>query len=94
MQEVEYSQHLDSKKTNESMTNLSEKDQKIGISVICPYYNEAGIIEEAVMTMVDKLQELEATWELFVVHDGSADGSDKIVEELLNCPILLYINLS
>jgi len=59
-----------------------ENDQQIGVSVVCPYFNEAGIIEVAVTTMLDKLQELDTTWELIVVNDGSTDGSEKIVEKL------------
>ena len=60
----------------------TDTEQKISVSVVCPYFNEAGIIEEAVRTMLEKLREIDTTWELIVVNDGSTDGSEKIVAKL------------
>jgi glycosyltransferase involved in cell wall biosynthesis len=52
------------------------------ISIICPFYNEAAILEQAVRTLVERLRSLDGTWELIIVNDGSTDGSDKIAGRL------------
>ncbi|MGE3955229.1 MAG: glycosyltransferase family 2 protein [Vicinamibacterales bacterium] len=52
------------------------------ISVVCPFYNESGILEHAVRTLMERLQTLDGTWELIIVNDGSTDGSADIAERL------------
>jgi len=52
------------------------------ISVVCPFYNEAEIIESAIEQMLAQLCSLDAEWELIVVNDGSTDGSEKIAQRL------------
>ena len=52
------------------------------IAVICPFYNEAGILEHAVRHMLQQLQALEGSWELIIVNDGSTDDSPAIAERL------------
>lgn len=52
------------------------------ISVICPFYNEAGILEHAVRTLMDRMRTLDGTWELIIVDDGSTDGSGEIATRL------------
>jgi dolichol-phosphate mannosyltransferase len=52
------------------------------VSVVCPFYNEAGILEQAVRTLMKRLASLNATWELIIVNDGSTDGSDDIAARL------------
>ena len=54
------------------------------ISVICPYYNEAEIIEAAVKQMLEQLNSLDVEWELIIVNDGSTDGSEQIAQMLAN----------
>ena len=56
--------------------------QPVDISVVCPFYNEAGIIEHTVRKMLEQLRALDATWELIVVNDGSTDGAGAIAERL------------
>jgi len=82
MQSIEHSGETEKGIHRKVERRLSETEEKIEVSVVCPYYNEAAIIEESVTTMLDKLRELDTTWELIVVNDGSTDGSDKIVEKL------------
>jgi glycosyltransferase involved in cell wall biosynthesis len=48
------------------------------VSVVCPFYNEAAIIEHAITQMVVQLRTLQETWELIVVNDGSTDASEAI----------------
>src|SRR3954453_12063602 len=52
------------------------------VSVVCPFFNEAGILEHAIRTLAKCLQTLNATWELIVVNDGSTDGSGAIAERV------------
>lgn len=52
------------------------------LSVVCPYYNEAQIVGEAVTRLLAALEGLPmdaADWELLVVNDGSLDGSGEVV---------------
>jgi dolichol-phosphate mannosyltransferase len=59
------------------------------ISVVCPFYNEAKIIDQAVRSLLERLYTLDGEWELIVVNDGSTDGSDKIVRRIADeCPKL------
>lgn len=52
------------------------------ISVICPFYNEASIIEAAIRRMLTNLSSLERPWELIVVNDGSTDNSFALAVKL------------
>jgi len=52
------------------------------VSVVCPFYNEAQIIEHAVRKMIEQLSRLPGRWELIVVNDGSTDGSDAIARRV------------
>jgi dolichol-phosphate mannosyltransferase len=54
----------------------------MNISVVCPFYNEAGIIEQAIRQLLDQLSSLEEEWELIVVNDGSKDGSEEIARRI------------
>jgi glycosyltransferase involved in cell wall biosynthesis len=54
----------------------------MGISVVCPFYNEAGIIEQAIRQLLRQLGTLGEEWELIVVNDGSKDGSEKIARRI------------
>ncbi len=49
------------------------------VSVVCPFYNEAEIIETTVEHLLSALATLEGEWELIVVNDGSTDGSAELV---------------
>lgn len=56
--------------------------ESVEVSVVCPYYNEASIIRTAVETLLTKMSDLQPSWELILVNDGSTDGSDAIVKNL------------
>lgn len=50
------------------------------VSVVCPFYNEEAIIENAIRGMVAALGQLDCEWELIVVNDGSRDASFRLAE--------------
>jgi len=52
------------------------------ISVVCPFFNEASIIEASVRRMLTNLGQLAHDWELIIVNDGSTDGSLAIAQAL------------
>ena len=52
------------------------------LSVVCPYYNEAQILEHAIRTLLTKLDTFEEDWELIVVNDGSRDEGWDIAKRI------------
>lgn len=52
------------------------------VSVVCPFYNEAGILEHSVRHMLAQLEHLGREWELIIVNDGSTDESPAIAQRL------------
>jgi dolichol-phosphate mannosyltransferase len=52
------------------------------VTIVCPFYNESGILEHAIRTMANRLRALDGSWELIVVNDGSVDGSVEIAERV------------
>lgn len=61
---------------------------KMKISAIICAYNEEKTVKEVVTTVYDYFYD-----EVIVVNDGSTDGTDKILTELLNLSTLKYIAL-
>ena len=57
-------------------------EASLDLSVVCPFYNEAGILDSAVRSLLAKLAELEVSWELIIVNDGSRDNSLDIAEAI------------
>ena len=66
------------------------------ISIICPFYNEAAIIEASIKRMLANLTTLGKPWELIVVNDGSTDNSFALAHALMadnpNLRVLGYPN--
>ncbi len=56
--------------------------QNVNISVVCPFYNEALILEASVELMLKNLSRLKEPWELIIVNDGSTDDSPAIAQKL------------
>jgi len=53
------------------------------ISVVLPAFNEAGSIRFSVITTQAILAELVEEFEIIVVSDGSTDGTDREIEDLI-----------
>jgi glycosyltransferase involved in cell wall biosynthesis len=53
----------------------------IKISVIIPMYNSIKTIQNAIKSIID--QTYKEPIEIIIVNDGSRDGCEKIVEELI-----------
>src|SRR5215213_4095708 len=51
-------------------------------TIVCPFYNESGILEQAVVALLGQLATLDDEWELIIVNDGSVDGSEAIARRL------------
>ncbi len=60
------------------MNEADGKNRGLALSVVCPFYNEAAIIEDSIESLVANLQRLDCDWELLVVNDGSTDDSGTI----------------
>jgi len=52
------------------------------LSVVCPFYNEEGILESALQSLMARLRQRSDEWELIVVDDGSTDGSRAVAERV------------
>lgn len=66
---------------------MSERKGKSGsvlVSVVCPFFNEASILEDAVPGMIESLRDSLDAWELILVNDGSTDGSLEMVQKALD----------
>ena len=60
------------------MSQDADRRRDVDVSVVCPFYNEAGIIEQSIRELAENLERLDCEWELVVVNDGSTDGSEDI----------------
>ena len=47
----------------------------VNVSIVVPAYNEAGQIASVLGSIIAQLRQLEGSWELLVVDDGSTDGT-------------------
>lgn len=56
-------------------------NHKPDVSVIVPVYNEEAVIGQVVHDILDVLEQINYTFELLVIDDGSADGTAKAAEE-------------
>jgi glycosyltransferase involved in cell wall biosynthesis len=61
-----------------------EKTEQIEISVVVPVYNEEGNLPLLVPKLVEVLKNLERSYEMIFVDDGSSDGSRRILREMVS----------
>jgi glycosyltransferase involved in cell wall biosynthesis len=57
-------------------------DQKPGLSVFFPAYNDSGTIASLVITALQSARRLTPDCEIIIVNDGSADATASIADEL------------
>ena len=55
---------------------------KITYSVIAPIYNELENLPELYRRVSEVMSNMEGTWELLLVDDGSTDGSTEVIRQL------------
>lgn len=52
----------------------------VQVSIIMPLYNKRKYVENVINAIIDQTYQ---DWELIVVNDGSSDGSEKIVQQMI-----------
>ncbi len=57
--------------------------EAIEVSVVTPFFNEKGILENAIRSFAASLATLGKRWELIVVNDGSTDGSAELAARVV-----------
>lgn len=59
-----------------------QMDHRVDVSVVIPAYNERDSLEQLSREISDVLHDLNLTYEIIVVDDGSTDGTDQEVRRL------------
>lgn len=52
------------------------------VSIVIPVYNEEGILQSAVIDLIDRLREFPWDYELILAENGSRDGTVELAEKL------------
>ena len=78
------------------MEREQNRQSEIDITFIVACYNEEENIIGTLDTLLSALNEVECSWEIIVIDDGSADGSPALVEQYIEdhseLPVSLKIN--
>ncbi len=57
-------------------------DQKIEVSIVTPFFNEADNIEEYYHRVTDTMKKMEVLYEIMAIDDGSTDDTGKKLRDL------------
>jgi glycosyltransferase AglD len=64
------------------MTQQTNSDEMVEISVVFPAYNEVDYLDSAVQKTIQALGEFTNSYEIIIAEDGSSDGTAERSEEL------------
>ncbi|MHC4692846.1 MAG: glycosyltransferase family 2 protein [Planctomycetota bacterium] len=64
------------------ITDDSDRQKSVSISVFFPCYNEQGNVTNTVRNAIDVLENLKADFEVIIVDDGSHDDTPEIADEI------------
>lgn len=68
--------------TRSEPTPTVECREMIDLSIVIPVYNEVESLPRLAEVLRDALGELQETWEVILVDDGSTDGSFEVLKEI------------
>lgn len=74
---------------NSSQTNVVDIHHPITVSIIVPYFNEQAVLETFHQRLLQAIKDIEETFEVIYIDDGSDDASLHIVESLPASTVLL-----
>jgi glycosyltransferase involved in cell wall biosynthesis len=67
---------------NDQGEPLADREPRCDIAVVVPAFNEAESLPELVDRIDEAITTMGRTWEVWIVDDGSTDGTFRVVEEL------------
>ena len=67
---------------NDQAPALAETTPRCDIAVVVPAFNEAESLPELVDRIDEAITKLGRTWEVWIIDDGSTDGTFEVVEQL------------
>ena len=70
-----------SEQSGVSQAARTKAEQAPEVSIVIPVYNEEGIISAALADLVEKLQDADFSYEIWVAENGSKDRTVEIAEE-------------
>ncbi|PCK06180.1 MAG: glycosyltransferase [Alteromonadaceae bacterium] len=65
------------------MNREQQAADALSLSVVIPFYNEAGNIRPLIAEIIAALDAYSGSWEIVAVDDGSRDGSDEELDALV-----------
>jgi glycosyltransferase AglD len=64
------------------MTEQTNSNERVEVSVVFPAYNEVNYLESAVQKTTQAVNEFTSSYEIIIAEDGSIDGTAECSEEL------------
>ncbi|NDK08121.1 glycosyltransferase [Candidatus Gracilibacteria bacterium] len=54
------------------------------ITIITPTYNRKELLEKAILSVINQKKDIQYDWEMFIIDDGSIDGTKKYIQKYLD----------